>query len=109
MFGLESPVCATSGSDHRCAPGLTGRAPGVRAQVPAGALVHALRHTFATVALDHGTDMVELQEILGHASLDTTRGYLEATGAQIRTAVRSHPSQQAIRQIAGGPARNPHG
>ncbi len=70
---------------------------GVRAQVPAGALVHALRHTFATTALDHGVDVVELQELLGHASLDTTRRYLAATGAQLREAVAAHPAQAAVR------------
>jgi site-specific recombinase XerD len=32
---------------------------GIRAQVPAGALVHALRHTFATTALEGGANVVE--------------------------------------------------
>lgn len=76
------------------------RRAGVRARVPQGALVHALRHTFATAALDGGVDVVELQELLGHASLDTTRRYLDATGSQLRHAVASHPAQAALKRFA---------
>jgi integrase/recombinase XerD len=71
---------------------------GIRAQVPAGALVHALRHTFATAALEGGADVVELQELLGHASLETTRRYLSATAQGLRHVITSHPSQAALRQ-----------
>ncbi|MGI8493501.1 MAG: tyrosine-type recombinase/integrase [Acidimicrobiales bacterium] len=70
---------------------------GIRAQVPAGALVHALRHTFATSALEVGADVVELQELLGHASLETTRRYLSATGQGLRDLVAAHPGQAALR------------
>ena len=52
---------------------------GIRARIPAGAMVHALRHSFATDALQAGADVVELQALLGHASLDTTRRYLDAS------------------------------
>jgi site-specific recombinase XerD len=41
-------------------------------------MVHALRHSFATDALQTGADIVELKALLGHASLDTTRRYLDA-------------------------------
>ncbi len=75
------------------------RRAGIRSRIPEGALVHALRHTFATSALDHGVHVVELQELLGHASLDTTRRYLDATAAQLRHAVASHPAQAALRQF----------
>jgi integrase/recombinase XerD len=75
------------------------RRAGVRGRVPAGALVHALRHTFATSALDHGVDVVELQELLGHSSLDTTRRYLDATAAGLREAIASHPAQAALRRF----------
>jgi len=70
---------------------------GLRAQVPPGALVHALRHTFATAALEAGADVVELQELLGHASLETTRRYLSATGQGLRHVITSHPAQRALR------------
>lgn len=71
---------------------------GLRAQIPEGALVHALRHTFATAALEAGADVVELQELLGHASLETTRRYLSATAQGLRHVIQSHPSQAALRQ-----------
>jgi integrase/recombinase XerC len=75
---------------------------GLRARVPAGALVHALRHTFATSALEAGADVVELQTLLGHASLDTTRRYLDATAEGLREVVRGHPGQVALRDHLRG-------
>ncbi|MGH9062275.1 MAG: tyrosine-type recombinase/integrase, partial [Acidimicrobiales bacterium] len=79
---------------------------GIRAQVPAGALVHALRHTFATAALEAGADVVELQELLGHASLETTRRYLSATGQALRHVIAAHPSQVALRDNLPGAGRD---
>jgi len=70
---------------------------GIRARIPAGAMVHALRHTFATDALQAGADVVELQALLGHASLDTTRRYLDATAEGLRDVITGHPSQIALR------------
>jgi len=74
---------------------------GIRTQVPAGALVDALRHTFATAALAGGANVLEVQQLLGHSSLDTTRRYLEATANELTDAVRAHPSQQALRTFLG--------
>lgn len=36
---------------------------------------HVLRHTFATALVRGGTDLVLVAELLGHARLETTRGY----------------------------------
>ena len=41
-----------------------------------GASVHSLRHTFATHHVALGTDLVTVQEFLGHSSLDTTKLYI---------------------------------
>ena len=37
--------------------------------------VHILRHTFAATLVRGGTDLVIVAELLGHARLETTRGY----------------------------------
>ena len=36
---------------------------------------HSLRHTFATVALDNGVVLHDLQDSLGHVDSRTTRRY----------------------------------
>lgn len=78
------------------------REAGVRGAVPAGALVHALRHTFAMDLLGHGADIVELQTLLGHASLNTTRRYLAAQPDQLRAAVATSRAAADIARFADG-------
>ena len=71
---------------------------GLRDRVPRGALLHALRHTFAISAAEAGVDVVGLQALLGHASLETTRRYIDTTSEGLREVIDDHPGQVALRR-----------
>lgn len=48
---------------------------------------HDLRRTFAGALLDNGVDLVRVQQLMGHASPNTTSGYDRRPGRQRRAAV----------------------
>ncbi len=81
------------------------REAGIRSRVPSGALVHALRHTFATNLARNGASGTELQRLLGHESLATTQRYVDATAREVRAAARSNDAYRALREVTASNLR----
>lgn len=48
---------------------------------------HALRHTFGTSQVRAGTDVVALADLMGHADVNTTRGYATASAEDLDSIV----------------------
>lgn len=59
----------------------------VSAALPDGWTCHTLRHRFATRCYAAAPDLLALQELLGHAKPETTRGYVRLGSDALRAAV----------------------
>lgn len=63
--------------------------------------LHRARHWFATSLLEAGVDVRVVQELLGHASLQSTQGYMAVTSARMVGAIQMLPDVEPTSADAG--------
>ena len=79
-----------------------------RARLERQVTPHALRHACATHMLEAGADLRHIQEILGHASLDSTQVYTHLSLHRLREVyARCHPRERATLNKEEGDADGP--
>ena len=71
---------------HRCVTGVTAGAP------------HALRHTFGTALAEAGVDLAVMQELLGHAHVDTTARYIHLAPTHVKAQYDAARTRQRTTQ-----------
>ena len=64
---------------------------GINGDRAKGALVHGLRHTFATELAEGKVSVYTLMNLPGHESISTSQGYVEAAGRETRAAAATNP------------------
>ncbi|MEY8042159.1 tyrosine-type recombinase/integrase [Saccharopolyspora cebuensis] len=109
-FGGRLPGDAALWVDHRGEPMRRGglqylvnrtlRAAGVSDRVQRGAMVHALRHTFATRLAEDGANAAEIAKLLGHASMNSSQSYIDVTAREQRLSVRANRTLRVLGELS---------
>lgn len=67
-------------------------AAGMQGALDPGTQLHALRHTFATRAIQDGMPLARLQTLMGHDAIATTRLYVDVSDAELRAEMEASRS-----------------
>ncbi len=78
------------------------RCAGIIGQRAKGALVHQLRHAFATSLADSDVNIYTLMRLLGHESMTTTQRYTQGAGKETRAASATNPVYRLIEKNETG-------
>jgi integrase len=62
-----------------------------RTALASSALVHGLRHTYATELASSDVSVYTLMKLLGHESMTTSQRYVTAAGTETRSAAAQNP------------------
>lgn len=77
------------------------RRAGINGDRAKGALVHQLRHTFATAMADQNVSIYTLMRMLGHESMNTTQRYTVGAGTAVRDAAALNPAYDLVGRARG--------
>ncbi|MFH5229412.1 tyrosine-type recombinase/integrase [Antrihabitans spumae] len=72
------------------------RRAGVDGQREKGALVHGLRHTYATALANQKVSVYTLMKLLGHESMATAQRYVSGAGVETRPAAALNPIYRLV-------------
>jgi integrase/recombinase XerC len=76
---------------------------GPDAQAVPGALVHGLRHTYATELANSDVSVYTLMKLLDHESMTTSQRYVAASGTETRSAAALNPLYATISHASLNP------
>ncbi|EDT8876245.1 tyrosine-type recombinase/integrase [Salmonella enterica subsp. enterica] len=68
----------------------------VKPDLPSGQAIHVLRHTFATHFMINGGNIITLQRILGHATIQQTMTYAHFAPDYLQDAVKFNPVAASV-------------
>ena len=91
VFKLVRDYLAANGKFNSCYSAFRSALKRTGIDVPNGQLAHVLRHTFASHFVMNGGNLLTLQKILGHSSLQVTTRYAHLAPNYLNDAVKFNP------------------